>query len=90
MYSYVKMIGQGEDSFLELVIKDMETDVFENDVSVDRVIVVTMMNFVVGTSFVEEERNPLGISSLNPESDEGILMLLAGVYIGRIKLLFEH
>ena len=84
------MAGQGEDSFLELVIKDVETDIFENDVSVDRVVVVAMINFEVGAFLVEEERNPLGIGSLDPESDEGGLMLLAGVYIRRIKLFFEH
>ena len=73
MYSYIIVVGQGEDSLLEFVVEDMETDVFENDVSVNRVVVVAMVNGVVRVFFLEEERNPFGIGSLDAEGDESIL-----------------
>ena len=84
------MAGKSEHSFLELVVKNMEADILEDDVSVDGVVEVPMVNLVVRGFLIKEEGDPFGVSILNPESDEGGLMRLGEVYISGIKLFFEH
>ena len=59
------MVRKSEHTFLAGLVEDMQTDIFEDDVSVNWVIETSMMYLEIGSDFLEEKRCPFRIGGLN-------------------------